>query len=1664
MKLSDKLRLLFLVLTTAPLAIVGYLAYDNGQRTIEQNTFGYLTVISLGKEAAFERWIANNEQTLAALAQRPLVRAQVAVLAASFVSADTTNRLEAQAAYDRLLQDHLTPSIRKLGGYENLSIIRASDGLIIASTDKSREGTYRESEPFFIHGKLDAYTGDVQYSLSDGAAVMYVSTPIYAPQGELIAVLAGSADLSEMSEIFASSGDTHTGEDIYLVNTFNFFVTEPRFGDAYALKRAVRSEGVDACLQQVNGSGYYEDYRGEPVMGVYRWLPERRMCILTELDQKEAFAPIIALRNRVLAVGLVTIVSVALLGVIVARSITNPVHKLAAGAEQIGRGNLDYRIEVTTRDEIGQLAQSFNQMAEDLREREALYHQMFANHSAVMLVIDPTTGAIIEANPAAETFYGYSVDVLRQMTIDRINTLSPEQAAVYRRDAVQKKDSHFIFQHRVAGGQIRDVEVYSVPVQLAGRTLLYSIIHDISARKRAEEALATERLLLRTLVDHLPDAIYVKDVACRKTLANPADFHNMGAASEAEVLGKTDFDLFPPDLAAVFYANDQRVIQSGQPLLNREEAVTRPDGTRGWQLSSKMPVHDSTGKVVGLVGIGHDITDRKQAEASLRDSETRLRTIVSLMPVLLMVLDDRGDIVYWNNECERVTGYTTDEAMGSQEFLKWLFPNEFIRRQVSEMFGKQDDFRHSEFGLTSKEGATRLIAWSRISAQSSIPGWATWIVGVDVTDRKLAAELQQMTEELLMLNAALERSRRAALSVTQDAHAERQRAEMALSELARSQEALQESEGRFRRLFENSPVAYQSLDAEGCYIDANAGLLELLGYDWEALQGRPFGEFWSAETGHLFQERFSRFLETGEVSAELALVRKGGEVLTVMFHGRVSRDNPDGVVRSHSVLHNVTERKEMELALIEAKEQAEALTKAKSEFLANMSHEIRTPMNAVLGMTYLALKTELDSRQREYLNRIQASTQNLLGVINDILAFSKIEAGKLEIESAPFDLNQILDHLATLTSVRAQQKELEIVFAVSPDVPAALVGDSLRLEQVLVNLGSNAVKFTDEGEIVFSVELVREEGDQVTLQFAVCDSGVGMTPEQISRLFTAFSQADTSTTRRYGGTGLGLAISRQLVEMMGGEIGVESAPGRGSTFTFTATFGRAGEIAKKPYQDIQIRGLKVLVVDDHRIARQILQGYVEAFSSDVTVAASGEEALEALEQAAQEKPYDLVLLDWQMPGMNGLEVAGRIREHPELYSTPIMIMVTAFGREDIRTRAKEVGVQGFLVKPVSPSVLLNAIMDAFGPERQERPRAAAEVETESSSVQALRGARILVVEDNETNQEVARGLLEMVGMVVQVANNGREAVAALKSGKFDAVLMDIQMPEMDGYEATRTIRTAEEAYCTLPIIAMTAHALTGDREKSLEAGMNDHITKPIDPQQLYAMLARWIAPDVWQLPDIGLPAHQQDGDSLPTLPGVAVETGLARMGGNRDLYLRVLRKFGANQANVVEAIRTALAGDDTPTAIRLAHTLKGIAGTIGAEGLQDSAAALEAALRQGDGVPPEALLTQVTERLDEVLDAIAGLPREATGHLDKPSAAGGVIDRAILAPQMQELARLLKSSDIQAVEAMWAIRDQVRATELEQVLWQVVRLIEEYAFEEALEALYAIAIRWAIDL
>jgi polar amino acid transport system substrate-binding protein len=631
--------------------------------------------------------------------------------------------------------------------------------------------------------------------------------------------------------------------------------------------------------------------------------------------------------------------------------------------------------------------------------------------------------------------------------------------------------------------------------------------------------------------------------------------------------------------------------------------------------------------------------------------------------------------------------------------------------------------------------------------------------------------------------------------------------------------------------------------------------------------------------------------------------------------------------------------KRQKAALAVAKTEAEQANKFKSYFLANMSHEIRTPMNAIMGFSHLALQTELSSRQYHYVDKINASAHALLGVINDILDFSKIEAGKLEIEKIPFSLDKVLENLANLTAMRAEEKGLEILFNRDLKIPDTLIGDPLRLGQVLINLTGNAIKFTNQGEIIVRVKMERQTNQKVWIAFSVQDTGIGIEAAELPRLFKPFTQLDGSTTRRHGGSGLGLSICQHLIGLMQGELKVDSQPSQGSTFSFIIPLNISATLTRQSWlPEPKLQGMRVLVVDDNPVAVELLTERLQSFTFDVATASNANDALQLLLQADQseQKPFCLVLMDWHMPGLNGIDAGRLIKQNRDrLSEIPAVVLVTAFGREEVMLQAEESGLDAILIKPVSPSVLFDTVIRVLSGESDFN-----DIHTEERFQQRLSGS-VLLVEDNEINQQVARELLENMGIEVEIANNGRLALEALDSRSYDLVLMDLQMPEMDGYEATRRIR-ANKQYEHLPLIAMTAHAMASEREHCLAVGMNEHIPKPIDPSHLFNVLSRWLKP---VQPSPATDQTLENTLEYPqNLPGIDFKWGLERVGGNLNLYLNLLKEFVSNHSQDMEKITEQIEVGELDTVIRTLHTLEGVSGNIGAHTLEQTSKQLHAAL------------------------------------------------------------------------------------------------------------------------
>jgi len=1248
---------------------------------------------------------------------------------------------------------------------------------------------------------------------------------------------------------------------------------------------------------------------------------------------------------------------------------------------------------------------------EDVTERRAAERQVAAARAQLQAIIDGTPsrifmkdlgGRYLRVNRPFADYFGLPIERILGLTNRQIT--SAESAAVteaHDRKVIETGVTQRI-EERVPDRQgnprdfltekflLRDAE--GQPYAIAG------VATDITERKRAEREAADASAFLQAMIDRIPNIIFYKDAGTRFLGCNLAYEKAFGVARD-RIIGRTvrELDFLPPEARAAAQAENERVLADGSSLA-REATYRFADGRDHHTLYSLSAFRRADGSAGGVVGVIVDIEPLKQAEAELKSALERQQAIFSASPYGICVFEERRFAIA-SPSFERAFGYAPGEILGQSVRVLFASDEDFERvgREVYGAVGKGEAHSY-EMHLRRKDGS---MFWCRVSAAALAGREAVrGIVALyeDITPRKEAEEaLRAANEE----QDAIFRSATSGIALIRDRVIQR----------------------------------------------CNRRLEEMFGYDRGEFVGRPTRVWYTSEEEYAGGggEVYARLAKGKTHRREQLLARRDGGTFWCRLSGRAV-DPEDPAKGSVWILDDVTEERAAAEALREAKRIAEEATQAKSMFLANMSHEIRTPMNAIIGMSHLALKTELTQRQRDYVSKIHNAGTSLLGIINDILDFSKVEAGKLDVEEHDFRLDDVLDNVSSLVAQKAYDKGLELLFDTAPDVPQALRGDALRLGQVLVNLVNNAIKFTERGQVAVTVRCPERGGGKALLRVEVRDSGIGMTPEQAGRLFQAFTQADGSTTRKYGGTGLGLAISRRLVELMGGDIGVESAPGEGSRFTFTVRLGLGDPAAGRGrLLPAELNGMRVLVADDNAAAREILAEQLRELGFEVAAVASGREALDAV-AAAGRRRFGVVFLDWKMPGLDGLATA---RQLLEARDAPRLVMVTAYGRGEVRDDAGLAGIEAFLVKPVSQSALVDALVGIFAPQAGEAARAAAAEGTGAR----LGGVQLLLAEDNEINQQIAVELLESAGARVTVANNGAEAVkllAAPGARSYDAVLMDLQMPEVDGIEATRRIR-ADARFAKLPIIAMTAHALVEERERCLSAGMVDHISKPIDPQAMFRTLARWVRGSA------AAPAAAAAAEALPQVEGLDAAAGLKRVAGNRALYLSLLAQFAAKQADAGGRAAAALAAKDRAAAERIAHTVKGVAGNIGLAGVAEDAAALEKAIRAKKGVKPA--LGAFEAGLARACAALAEAPRAPAAAAAAAAPADGEG-----AAHAARIASLLAASDGESVDYLQAHGAALRALFADGGFAAFERAVSEFDFEAALALLRSAAAARSITL
>ncbi len=1121
----------------------------------------------------------------------------------------------------------------------------------------------------------------------------------------------------------------------------------------------------------------------------------------------------------------------------------------------------------------------------------------------------------------------------------------------------------------------------------------------LAFRKAIQERyLAEEELRKLTLaVEQSPSSIVIIDLDGRIEYVNQAFVKATGYLAE-EAIGKSPRILYSGKTPTEIYEEMWTALTDGRTW--RGELINQGRDGRGYiDQALVSPVRQADGRISHYLILSEDITERKalaaeleqyrlhleelvqQKTTKLRASEASLKQAQEIAHLGNWEWDIATNTMAWSDEIYRIFGWQPQLfAADYDRFLAVIHPEdrEMVQEALDHALRTPDAKYAVEYRLLREDGAERVVEERGLIVRDE-NGEPLRMMGVvhDITEQEKARE------DLELYRLMIEKTADPVFLIDiEDGFRMAYVNEAAVNHFGAPREEI-----LTWRIPDWDPnFAIDDLDAHLAEMKAHPGLV--------------------IETLHRV---------------------KGGELVPVEVS--LNLTTYKGKICHFGYFKNISKRKEVEQKLLEAKAQAEAATRLKAEFLANMSHEIRTPMNAIINLSRLVLQTDLQGRPRDYMEKVMRAGRQLLHTINDILDFSKIESGKMLIEPTPFSLVEVLSDVAGVITPGLGGKNLEFLVDLGPDVPCELIGDSMRLRQVLNNLTGNAVKFTEQGEVVLAVREVSREADQVRVEFSVQDTGIGMTPEEQVRLFEPFHQADASISRRFGGTGLGLAISCNILQLMGkAELQVSSEAGKGSIFSFALAF-KLADSGQGFAGAVNMQEKRALVVEDNGPAREIFSHMLTACGVKTTTAANGREALRLLEEGVSDHaPFDLIFTDLQMPELNGLELAVMLRERLHLQPLPRLVMVTAHATEELRQKAAEAGFEFVMQKPVTPSDLVDYLVG----DGVARPH---HTGSESSSplsdeLKKRQGARILLVEDNDINQEIAQELLQDVGMSVRVAGNGIEALAILEEETFDLVLMDLQMPEMGGYEATRRIRQHEQ-WQQLPIVAMTAHAMSGDRELCLEAGMNDHLAKPIEVDDLYGALGRWLAPRETEPESTAVVRPDVVGTELPQhLPGIDVSTGLRRVGGNTDLYRRLLVRFVTGNRDTAAGITATIAEEEWEKAREMVHAVKGVAGNLGARALFDAAGDLEQRLQEKE--PPSEAMSRFSALFEEVLGGLQGLAVQQARMEEKGSGGSSrEVDSPAVTEKLQRL-ELLLESDLGAAQQCL---DELEQLLVETPLW-----------------------------
>ncbi|TDT72338.1 PAS domain S-box-containing protein [Hypnocyclicus thermotrophus] len=1307
---------------------------------------------------------------------------------------------------------------------------------------------------------------------------------------------------------------------------------------------------------------------------------------LTFLSESEIKSEISKSIFTVLAILFFSLTALTILFIILIHKIVIvPLKKLKTEADFItNTGVLDKKIEMHTKDEFEELATSFNIMTDSIKKNEEELNQ-YKNHLEELINLRTNELKIITA--AIEQSPTATVICNNELIIEYINEVFLNFTSIPKEKIINNNVKNIfnyipdniwniiksgdIWQGDINNNNIWFSIIISPVLDDDDNIKNYLIVlEDITLKKKIEKELAESEKKLQSILDSSPAIMFLKDIKGNYIYVNNKFKKRFNILKE-NVLGKTDTEIIQEKkLVKLYNSMDNEVIT--QRSIIQKDIHCKKSGKVFMEY--RFPLYDSENNLYLIGGWSIDITDRVKAE---KQSNLLLQSIGEG----IIGVDNNGKITFINPSAAKILMYKSiDELIGKNihETIQYAHHD-------GSIYFKEDSPIYLSYTQGLENSRVEEVFWCKHKSKINVEYNSVPIIENDkITGAVIAFK---NIDEISALNR------------------------------------------NFSAILENSNDFIYLKDKDLKYIAANQKYANFLGYEhWTDIIGKDSSDDIVSKSNHNL-ELEKEILKNGkEISNLIETIKdKNGNIYHLKTNKRAITDKHNNIIGLYNMSTDITDLINLNKKLEKAKETAEAATKAKSDFLANMSHEIRTPMNAIIGLSTLLAQTQLNKKQLDYIKKIDKASKNLLGIINDILDFSKIEAGKLIIEKIEFNLDELLDNLSNITNIKAHSKGLEFIIKKDPNIPINLIGDPLRINQVLLNLTNNAIKFTEKGEVKLNISILnlKESTSELILKFEVSDTGIGMTKEQLNKLFTAFSQADTSTTRKYGGTGLGLSISKKLVEMMGGSIGVNSEYKKGSTFFFTLPLKISEHKINKKFLPISFNSIRVLVVEDNESSQEVIKNYLDSFELQNDIVSHGEKSIEMIKK----NKYDLVLMDYKLPGLNGVETLREIKKINKANNIKFIFM-TSYGREDILNQIENEKIETILIKPLSQSILYDSIIEAFNTNDKELIKE----ENKNISSKEFLNINILVAEDNEINQQVIKEILENEEINVTLVNNGLEAVNLLKNhnNNYDLILMDLQMPILDGYKASLEIRNMG---IKIPIIALSADAMSGTKEKVLNHEMNDYITKPIDINVLFSIIKKWTKKNILSNKN----NINSEDVILENFNELNTKEAIQRL-GSKPLYIKLLKKFAENNKDFSKNIDRAIDNNNIKELKSFLHKQKGVIGNLGADEIYNKIIEVEQNLDKNFTEKELNIITTIKISLENLINKI-------NTHFKKSEdiKSNNIISKKDFKEKLLKLKEKLEEYDSKAID----IIDSLNYNKKE--ITTLKSLLENYEYDEAID-------------